>query len=270
MIPMLAEEYKQGQRLPDKFFMQAKLDGIRATVNLRTGILTSRPARGSQFGNPIRVDHITAAIKSADLAEATIDCELYIHGFTFGQILSAVRDRRNPNHKRLQLWVFDIDLNVPFAEREKIYIDVTKVIDSPFVKPLLAYTAEPKDVDNYHSAFMINGFEGSIIRLGRGGYEHRRTRNLLKYKTFLEMDCKVVGFQEEESGKIKTGTLGALILETDKGVRFTAVPMVSYKQRKEIWTGQSYYMNRTVVVKHLGVQESGKLKSPNVKGFVYE
>ena len=260
MTPMLAEDYTKDRSLPKSFFVQPKIDGIRVMVDCKTGRLTSRDE------NEIKVPHISEAIKAIGI-DATIDGELYIHDEFFENISSGVKTVKSPYNKRLVLMVFDVVVPVRFSERIKLYEEIVELIDSPIVQSVPTYRCDKQRIDTFHKQFVGHGFEGTIIRLD-SLYTHTRTWNMMKIKEWREMDCKVIGFDEEG---IKTGmghnTLGAFRLVTPDGITFTAAPkdeLGTAAMKKKIWENMNDWAGKIVVVKYQKLMKSGAPRHPNV------
>ena len=59
---------------------------------------------------------------------------------------------------------------------------------------------------------MLEGYEGIILKDGRGIWEDKRAKHQIKFKGEMECDLKIVGI-EEGTGKY-VGKLGAIICES--------------------------------------------------------
>jgi DNA ligase-1 len=79
---------------------------------------------------------------------------------------------------------------------------------------------------------VADGYEGLILRSSRDIIQRKRTKNILKYKTFWDMEALIVA-PVEGKGKL-VGMLGALLCEVD-GKGFEVGSGFSDDERKKIW-----------------------------------
>ena len=64
---------------------------------------------------------------------------------------------------------------------------------------------------NLYRQYIEEGYEGQILRVLDGEYENKRSKNLLKHKTFFDAEFKILGV-EQGKGKL-TGKVGRLIFD---------------------------------------------------------
>jgi len=74
------------------------------------------------------------------------------------------------------------------------------------------------------------GAEGLMLRNPRSLYKRKRSKDLLKVKSFKDDDAEIIGIQKGE-GKHE-GRMGALICELDNGIEFKVGTGFSDKQRE--------------------------------------
>eukprot|EP00929_Paragymnodinium_shiwhaense_P060969 TRINITY_DN30439_c0_g1_i1.p1 TRINITY_DN30439_c0_g1~~TRINITY_DN30439_c0_g1_i1.p1 ORF type:complete len:786 (+),score=177.72 TRINITY_DN30439_c0_g1_i1:96-2453(+) len=76
------------------------------------------------------------------------------------------------------------------------------------------------------------GGEGLMLRQPRSVYEHRRSKTLLKVKTFHDEEAIVVGHEEGKAGGRTAGLCGALVCKTPDGRQFKVGSGLSDEQRR--------------------------------------
>ena len=185
--PMLAHDYNDYKdKITYPIFSQPKLDGVRCIV--RSDGMWSR--NGKQI---ISAPHIFESLKSLFKHDPylILDGELYANGDVadFNTIISCVRKTKPTKadletSKKIQYWIYDIpsDNNV-FTKRFKT-LNKLKL-------PKCCIVVQTDQVDNindiaaYYSDYMSDGFEGQILRTD-SLYENKRSKGLLKHKTFEE------------------------------------------------------------------------------------
>ncbi len=216
--PQLAHklmDYKDKVKYP--MLASRKLDGIRMISDLKG--LTSR--KGKLF---VSCDHIYTILKPIfdKHPKWVIDGEIYSHEVPFEKIVSLVR-KTKPTKEDLmesadicQLWIFDGVID----DRRATFEDRFGLIEEE-IKSLVGITESLRFVDNeevnnleqiekLHSKYVSEGYEGIILRVPNAPYENKRSKNLLKYKYFIDKEFTIVDI-EEGSGN-RSGMAGRLIL----------------------------------------------------------
>lgn len=172
--PMLLSEYKHHKtriNSQEYVYIQPKLNGWRALINTKTGQIVSRE------GNLIdTLPHISKAAKSFSDRELWLDCELYAHGFSLGQIQSMIKK----GDKRVLAYVFDVVLdNTKFGER--VSFNVPRLYNSKYLVNIETRQIEPSEVEFIYQHYLESGYEGAVIRLDTP-YEQKRSTNIFKLK----------------------------------------------------------------------------------------
>ena len=130
-----------------------------------------------------------------------------------------------------------------------------------------------KLVDSYnvakqhHIEFLNDGYEGSIIRAGKGLYEHKRSYNLMKFKDFSDAEATIVGY---ELGKGKrTGTLGKFLMLDDEGVQFGCPPGkgYSYKDLANMLLNINDYIGQRATFTYFQRTQAGSYRHPLFKAI---
>lgn len=248
-LPMLAQDFRKMKK-PLKFpvDVQPKLDGLRCTSYWEDGVikLMSRNAK---------IDYIPTHIKeevASLLPEGSVlDGELYVHGMALQDINAISKKYREPDHpdypggtEQLEFVVFD-GFHVectdhPWSRRRE---DLEKLIDSwggpDTVKVSLVKTETVHSQEELEAAlkkFEEMGFEGVIIRMHDGPYRlGHRSRDLLKYKNFMDDEFEIVSHKEARGND--KGTV-VWICQTKEDKQFEVRPKGTRKKRAE-WFKQA-------------------------------
>jgi len=174
--PMLISEYPCFTDFVGKqkyVFIQPKLDGWRAIYDKRENKLYTRS------GEEIKtLPHINTAMQQATkkISARYVDGEIYKHGYRLSKIQSGIKK----GDTNLQFHVFDFVLCwEPYLKRSKL---LSKIIQNESVKTIENHVISPVKIDGYYQEFLLNKYEGAIVRVDGIGYEQKRSENILKIK----------------------------------------------------------------------------------------
>lgn len=241
--PMLAFPIEKKEKYV-KFpaLAQPKLDGLRCIAIIAQGKARLFSRTQKEYTT---VPHIVKELETL-YADATIilDGEIYSHQFKddFNSITHlAKRDDVHEDSTALEYHVYDVV--GPGGFRDRYNVRVGKYVRA--VNTVDVFSRE--DLEEYQATCVENGYEGAMLRNPTGEYENKRSSNLLKVKTFQDMECKILGV-EEGAGKLM-GAVGAFVMETDKGVGFKAKPMGTLALSQEYWKNRKALIGRYGTVK---------------------
>lgn len=281
ILPMLANKYEEKKdgylnkraKIPyldfgKGVYAQPKLDGIRCIARLQlneeTGeydtVLTSRTGKQFVFLEHIR-EHVKEILLHIKHPELVFDGELYFHRDTslvdqterFGIITGCcrtVRTKPHPQQHLIQYHVFDLVDTVSsqttrFAMLRKIFKTVfdTVVILVPWHE-----VHTQREVDEYHDKFVVDGYEGIIVRDKRLMYVPKhRSSQLLKYKNFKDEEFKIVGAEQGEGNE--QGCV-VWVCQTSEGKMFKCRPRGSFEIRKVLYEQRDRYMGKLLTVRY--------------------
>lgn len=239
-LPMLAKSFdKDGHKIVWPAMAQPKLDGIRcmAEIDLR-GNVVLKSRQNKMF---LSLGHIADAIKhyAPDLLGHTLDGELYNHQLKddFQRLVSAIkRDKASAESSLIQYHIYDVFTDEDFEDR----IDsLNKLCFGNRCGGVLQIvpTCEVKNKDEFYECyhdFVHGGYEGAMIRNFKGPYEqNRRSPNLQKFKSFKDMEFKIVGAYENKGKQEGQCTFTCI---TKDGAEFGVKPKGSDEQRRKYWT----------------------------------
>ena len=245
VLPMLAQKYEP-KKVQFPCCVQPKLDGVRA--------IYFNESLWSRLGKRVEgLDHIINQLKNQ---KGVFDGELYSRELSFQRLVSAVK-RANKDTLRVCYVIYDTVLDKPFSER----LEILKGIQThPNVSVLETYRCESElAVEEFHTNFIAQGYEGIIIRNLSGTYVRRyRSFNLQKLKRFHDAEFVIVGFSEGEGCET-----GAILFQCrcDAGV-FTVRPRGTRDERCRMFAIGDSYIGKQLTVRFQELTDSGVPRFP--------
>lgn len=263
--PMLAHTLKRDKmrNLPDSIYVQPKLDGIR--------LIATREGYFSRNGNPLPIpEKIMSSIQKA-FAERipdnvlALDGELYIHGVTFQQIASIVKNVNNPTRHLLEYHVYDCIpesfYEAKFRHRNDLVSNHLRKL--PFITPVRTTLTNPDGIEHYLNSFVLNGYEGIIVRDPNSLYEQKRSHGLLKLKNFEEDDFKIASIT---SGQGKNTDAAMLELKTKEGRSFWVTAPGNYEEKTHPLRHPKEFLGKKMSVKYQNLTDDGIPRFPIALG----
>lgn len=254
--PMLAQQIKNVPKFdPDEgVFVQRKYDGNRCIIGNVGGDIIAY----SRNGKPVPADlsHITDDLFLRD--GEFIDGELYAHGEKLQTIVSWVK-RTQDNTKKLKFHAYDLINSKPYDER---LAQLEHMVGGETTEVVPTYTAwSIEEVNAYHKLFRDEGYEGTIVRWSDAGYEDgKRSKSLIKVKSWLDKEFKVIGIHESKDGWA--------ILECDlEGKTFRVSAPGTIADKTNILKNKIEYLGRWVNVEYSMVTKDGIPFHPVAKYF---
>ena len=252
--PMLAFEYS---KYPDilfkkKTFVQPKLDGLRCANENNT--------LASRNGKPY------VACPHLHQSSTLLDGELYTHEYKddFNKIVSLCKKQKptkedlEESAKKVEMWVYDFPQhNGVFSERYEAlhgwFVEQFSMqeLDNPGFRLVPTYEVKTmEEVIAYHARFIEEGYEGTIIRIDLGPYENKRSKQLLKYKDFVDEEFEIIGYEEGTGGRV--GTIGFFIMKHDKIADQTFKSNIKgdFDFLKDVWKNRDSYIGTMATVKY--------------------
>ena len=206
---LLAETLEKVKPIPDPtgWWISEKLDGVRAYWNGQN--FYSR--NGLMFDAP---DWFKADLPK----DVHLDGELWCGREQFERCVGIIKYHKGSTAeawKDLLFLCFDAPVikgndSIPYEARNEALMKLVGSCKYAATVGIRKCTGKP-DLDEKLKAVLMHGGEGLMLRKPGSLYERRRSKSLLKVKTFLDAEAKIVGHNE---GKGKhQGMLGALSCE---------------------------------------------------------
>ena len=267
--PMLAKVYGKVYE-NDMEFIQPKLDGIRCNISLNNGEISSLSRRNKPFSS---TKHIEEELEYFfhKYPSIHLDGELYNHVLhdNFNKIVSLVKKQKiNDNDKKeiestVKYYVYDLwddeNPNLNFDERSELIHNALSNLENIVVVP--TYKVESsEDVDKYFRKFVNEGYEGAIIRRNKP-YEHKRSKNLLKYKEFQDDEFEILDIKVGKNNTIAE----SITIRLKNGDTCEATLAFTDDKCKEILENKNNYIGKMATVCYFGVTNDSKLRFPVCK-----
>ena len=270
--PMLAHVY-DGNFTDDIKFIQPKLDGIRCNMHFEDDKVVALSRKNNPF---YTVEHIKKELHELLKNNPTLhlDGELYNHELhdDFNKVVSLVKKEKLKEddikevEKYVRYNIYDLwdddNPSMTFYERNSLirrlftdsnYIDI---VETDFV-----YSVD--DVENYFKKYTLNGYEGAILRKD-APYEHKRSKNLLKYKEFMDEEFEIVDILE---GKVKNCIAEYAYVKLKDGNECKATLAFSDEVCADIFINKDKYIGKNGTVKFFGYTNDGMLRFPVLKAI---
>ena len=267
--PMLAakwEDYKDKIRYP--IFSQPKLDGIRCIV--------TKDGMFSRNGKPIiSAPHIRESLSEVFevYPDMILDGELYADKFAndFNKIVSLVKKTKptdadlKESKKNIQYWIYDLpDNDIQFGDRCDRLHDLFKAFES-FSKHCIEVETtlcmSEDDVIDLYEGYVDAGFEGQMLRMN-SKYENKRSKSLLKHKSFVDEEYTILDIVEGEGNR--TGTAGYMVFETADGKPFKSNVKGTWEETAEMLKSKKKLIGKQATIKYFNLTPDGIPRFPFV------
>lgn len=118
-----------------------------------------------------------------------------------------------------------------------------------------------EDIVRLQAEYENQGYEGVMVLPNCPYYLGRKSNKLMKFKTMLSQDCKVVGIYEG-TGKFE-GLLGGMhLLQQDGKTRCDVGSGFTDEDRARIWSNPALAIGRTVEIKYQELTPDGVMRFP--------
>jgi DNA ligase-1 len=275
------EEIKHQGQLANSV-MDVKLDGIRALARVEANEVYIRSRNGKAIVNFPDISR-----ELSELPNGWYDGEIYLHEENGFQKLSKyiTRDEAAPSDLGVRFYIFDylqpnewIDGSEPTLEERKSRLnemfnaeDTTEPLSTYNDHLGLVSTFECIDADTVNRYLDLAhawGFEGMMIKIKSGQYLKKRSKNILKYKSFDSTEGEIISFVEGEGRLV--GMLGKVMLKLPNGKIFGCGSGFTDKERTEIWNDQPKFLGKLVEVKFQELTKDGIPRFPTYLRIRYD
>ena len=270
--PMLAAKWEDCKdKITYPIASQAKLDGIRCIV--------TKDGMFSRNGKPIiSAPHIRESLeglfkKHPDLI---FDGELYADKFAndFNKIVSLVKKSKptdadlKESEKQIEYHIYDLpssnnnfikrmwDLGILFSTYSNLH---------PYCRIVETYSCNNEDeVMELYGGYVEKGYEGQMLRID-GKYENKRSKNLLKHKSFVDDEYTILDIVEGEGNR--TGTAGYMVFETIEGKPFKSNVKGTWDETAEMLKSKKKLIGKQATIKYFNLTPDGIPRFPFVIGI---
>lgn len=267
--PMLASKWEDSKdKIQYPIYSQPKLDGIRCIV--------TKDGMFSRNGKPIlSAPHILQELHThfKIYPNMIFDGELYADKFAndFNKIVSLVKKTKPTKEdlaeskKNIEYHIYDL----PSVD-DVFFVRYIKLCDLRLpkccVKVLTHMVKSEDDVMDRYSEYVEYGYEGQILRLN-GKYENKRSKFLLKHKSFQDSEFTILDICEGEGNK--TGQVGYMVFEIE-GKRFKSNVKCSWEEGAEILKSKSKLIGKSATIQYFNLTPDGIPRFPYVINIARE
>lgn len=258
ILPMLALSYeKRAHDILFPCFVQPKLDGIRSLYYKQS--MWSR--KGKEF---LFLDHIKNEIFEKVPKDVILDGEIYSDSLSFQELTGLVRKKKLNKDDldkmaKIKWVVYDYISNEDYAVRlqfMKKLFSSKKFENIELLKTELCNKKE--DIQKFLSKYEKEGYEGLIIRNKKGAYKtNYRSKDLQKYKSFIDDEFKIVDFTQGEGNE---KGLVIWVCETKSGQRFSVRPQGTHEERAKLFKEAKKYIGEMLTVRYQELTTDGNIR----------
>ena len=260
--PMLANDYNDYKdKIKFPIYSQPKLDGVRCIV--RSDGMWSR--NGKQI---ISAPHIFEALKPLfeSNPDLILDGELYAHKDVcdFNTIISCVRKTKPTaddlvlSKQYIQYHIYDL------PSHDGVFHDRIRALAELGVpsccEVVSTHTVGSEEaILNTYKMYIDQGYEGQMLRTN-AVYEGKRSKSLLKHKSFVDADFTILGVVEGKGNL--TGKVGKLQFEIN-GKSFESAVNGTWEYLTELYS-RNDLVGKIATVKYFELTEDGVPRFPKV------
>jgi DNA ligase-1 len=273
--PMLAHDYnKRGKSIQFPCYVQRKYDGTRCVGIAQKGLF-SRNRKAYPH-----LEHIQKELNQLP-PHLILDGELYSDTLTFQEIVGLVkRETLKPGdeekQKQIQFHVYDIINNLPYELRMKSLQDLFTsapggargsapsgaFTENKFkhLVPVQTDVCQTEDhMKELHAKYVVEGYEGIMLRNKNGPYKCARSSDLQKFKLFEDAEYEVVDFKEGEGQE--AGCV-LWVCQTPEGKVFHCRPRGSREDRIQLFQEGANYVGKHLTVRYQELTNDGIPRFP--------
>lgn len=269
--PMLAHKYDINKKTTGRSktinfpcAIQRKYDGLRMLSHKNGKDIVMESRKAVIFNNFHKLRANLKKIFKKLSGNFYLDGELYTNDLSFEEISGLSRKLEGglteEEEKKINLIhyyvydCFDLDnMELTFKERNALLQSLPKV---KYVNIVETYNAENKEeVREFQKKFVEEGYEGTMLRNYDSTYQlNKRTKDLQKYKDFMEDEFKIIGFTDGE-GSEKGQVIWKCV--TKEGKEFNVVPIGTREYRKKLFKEAEKHIGKQLTVIFFGYTEKG-------------
>ena len=248
-LPMLAHSYdKHSKKIKFPCWTQPKLDGARMLAKKENGSVIMWSRTGKEITTLSKIkEELSNVLEEGEC----LDGEIYVHGWDFQRIISAVKKER-PDTDLLEYHVYDSPSITKTFEDRFVNSELKDKIESSSRIKMVATTLS-SDLDG------LGENESDCISMGYEGLMARNKGSLYKFKNRSYDLQKVKRFEDEEfviiSGKEGTGREEGLVIFrclNEDGLPFDVRPTGSVEDRAKMFLNLESYIGENLTVKFQG------------------
>jgi ATP-dependent DNA ligase len=247
-MPMLAHKFSDHKGKADfPVFVQPKLNGMRMLFDGENGY-----SRGNKEVIPEVIQHL-----KFDTWGFILDGELMLpNNQLLQESMKAIKKYRPELSSQLIYHVYDVVASdKPYDIRMEILDTILKDAPKNVVRVKTVKATDESQVSHLHNLFVQDGYEGTMIRDPKMGYEiGKRSYSLLKLKDFTDAEYRIVDVVDGDGSDVG---LAIFELETDSGARFNCRPEGSQENRAELFKNRRQLVGKYLTVRYQELSKDG-------------
>jgi ATP-dependent DNA ligase len=201
------------------------------------------------------------------------DGELYADKFAndFNKIVSLVKktkptaDDLKESKELIEYHIYDL----PSSDKNFIQraYDLAILFETcselhPHCRIVETYKVPSEDVvTELYEKYVEEGYEGQMLRLD-GKYENKRSKNLLKHKSFVDEEYTILDICEGEGNR--TGTAGYMVFQTAEGKPFKSNVKGTWDETAEMLKSKKQLIGKQATIKYFNLTPDGIPRFPFV------
>jgi len=268
--PMLASKYDPKKHIDFPYYSQPKLDGIRALI--------SKDGIQSRNGKPIvSCPHILDELDDffKEYPDFILDGELYNHEMKdqFEELVSLVRKQKPTMQDfiatavNVQYHIYDVILtgkwsDLGFGGRAQFLMDEFEPDGGIIHRVETNIVTNVKEIDGHLEKYLLQGYEGQMLRLQNAPYEGKRSSSLMKHKEFEDAEFKIVSVIEGIGNW--AGYAKSIEIELEDGTTQQSGVRGNQAYLRMVLKNAEQYIGTEATVRYQNRTADGKLRFPVV------
>lgn len=263
----LAQKFEQKRIKGKRICIEPKLDGIRCIAIVRSGQVNMF----ARSGKPITNFEETVGKELSTLPDGVYDGELMGEDFT--SLMRQAYRKENLKTDTTYFSIFDYltlkewDIQEGFVSCNDRYIALLHYVMPEryqFLKVVERLSEPDQDIQAAHDRYVLEGYEGVMVKNLDASYTFGRSHDVMKYKTFHDVDLRIKGLLEG-TGK-HSGKLGSVVVVYN-GVEVQVGSGLTDELREEVWNSPDDFIGRMIEIRYQEVTPDGSLRFPTFVCF---
>jgi DNA ligase-1 len=162
--------------------------------------------------------------------------------------------------ENIYYYVYDVNMPGTFSERYAVLKEMYKNNSDWVLVPTFKCDSH-EEVLKYHSDFIKQGYEGSIVRQD-SEYEEKRSKNLLKLKDFKDDEFEILDIIEGVGNR--SGMVGYIKLKTKDQKEFNSSLQGTWEYATQVLQAKEMYIGTLAKVKFFEYTPDGIPRFPSI------
>jgi DNA ligase 1 len=237
-----------------------KLDGYRCLALVENGEVTLYTRNGEIFGNFPSIERSLSEICALDSCYV-FDGEIMSDDFNKTQ-KSAFASKRGTVVGDVKYhvfdmipydeWVSELFVTPAFERYANLHNFLNSIDNKPLnikaVERLTAYSLD--EILKLEAKYVADGYEGAMTNPNVPYYKGKKSNKMLKFKSFLSMDCEVVSANLGTADGKYSEVLGSFTVLQENGVVCDVGSGYNEEERRELWDKRDDLVGRIMEVKY--------------------